>query len=347
MDDDEIRNALGKLSSPPAPTTANFEEIMRRARRGRARWLGVALVVALVAGPAAGVLIGLGLGDDGSPVTVASGSAQRPRRDTATPPVTASASGSMSAPALMGPGGEPKLVPLFVRTTADGIAIRAYRSDVPSPGPMEGLGKTSGQVPCPDGATCGAPAMPMPVMPEECFPSAMLRAELSNEAAVEPGFLSVSKLAADQAVAVIQASFFGVQEGSPTGWVAVNTSDAVSTVRVRFGDGTVDEMAPVQGYAVLAHKIAPPAQPDPSAGPEAFRKSMLPLGTVEALNGAGGVVATAALTDAGAPRPACMEPPPLPAPQPTVGTPPGAGAVGGGQPTVTLTVPAPPLTTAG
>jgi hypothetical protein len=346
MDDHEIRDALGKTVPAPAPTPDTFEAILRRAQRGRARLLGIALVVALVGGPAAGVLVGLNIDDGGKPVTVASGDRRNTRRDAATPPPpTATASGSASearvAPFL---GGESKLVQLFTRTAADGISIRAYRADLPSPDATKGIAQTSGQVPCPQGATCSS-AQAMPVLPDECSPVAILRAELSNEAAVEPGFLSISKLGPDQAVAVIQASYFGVQEGSPAAWVAVHTSDAVAIVRVRFADGTVDQMAPVQGYAVLAHQTAPPAQPDPSADPEAFRKSMLPEGTVEALDGAGSVVATAALTDAGAPRAACMETP-LPTPLLPDGAPPGAGAVGGGQPTVTLTVPAPPVTTA-
>lgn len=324
MDDDEIRDALANAASPPPPTADNFEAIMRRAHRGRARWLGVALVVALVAGPAAGVLVGLNLDDGGKPVTVATGSSQGARRDTAKPtPETATASGAASGSASVSSGGAgfafatgPALTPLFVRTTADGIAVRAYLGDITPPEPPK--------VACPDGAPC--PILPSTALPADCFPSAMLRAELSNQAAVEPGFVSIPKLAPDQAVGVVQAGFFGVQEGSPAAWATVHTTDAVATVRVRFADGTVDEMTPVQGYAVLAHQTPAPPPPDPSAGPEAFKKSMLPEGTVEGLDASGAVVATAALTDQVAPSAPCTMPEPVPAPAPPQAVPPVTAA---------------------
>jgi hypothetical protein len=381
MDDDEIRDALGDVAAAPAPSTESFEAILRRSKQSRARLLGVALVVALVVGPGAGLLIGLNIDDGKTPVTVASGSAQDSRRDAASAneaPGTATSSASAVGSVGMAFAGGSKLEPLFTRTTADGIAIRAYRADVPvatdMPATVTGGPPNSVTVECAKGAPCPLPgpattpgpgaasgsasgpttgsaiaAEPgsMPAGSPECLPTAMLRAELSNQAAVDPGFVSVSKLAPDQAMAVVQTSFFGIEEGSPVEWVAVHTTDAVATVRVRFGDGNTDEMAPVQGYAVLAHQTAAPTPPDPTADPEAFRKAMAPQGTVEGLDGSGAIVTTADLgapPAEAAPDGPCAMAPPLPAPAPD-GYVPGPVPAQGSAPAVTILSP-PPATTA-
>ena len=47
---------------------------------------------------------------------------------------------------------------------------------------------------------------------------------------------------------------FGVVEGDPVWWVAVEVGTEVTSVRVTFPDGATDEMAPVGGVAVLAHQ---------------------------------------------------------------------------------------------
>ncbi|HUQ62559.1 MAG TPA: hypothetical protein VM121_02250 [Acidimicrobiales bacterium] len=383
MDDNEIRDALGKVAPAPPPATNDFEAILARAKRGRAQWLGLALVVALVAGPAAGLLVGLNIDDGKNPVTVASGNDQGSRRDAAVAPETSTASGSASAVAGSAGGffGSEKLTPLFKRTTADGIAIRAYRSDmdVAALDQRAGLDQ-SVVIDCAADAPCPLPAKPE--LPDECLPTAMLRAELSNDAAVEPGYMSVNKLTADQSMALTQSGYFGVSEGSPAAWTGVHTSDAVSKVRVTFADGAVDEMAPVEGYSVLAHQIAPPPQPQPQpqpapapqpapsdtpnaaspsdatqasppVDPEEFRKATLPGGTVEALDASGAVMATTSLTDAGAPVASCMVAPPAPGPFPIPApdqVPAGGGVVPGERPAATIepfpAAPAPPVTTA-
>jgi hypothetical protein len=70
---------------------------------------------------------------------------------------------------------------------------------------------------------------------------------------------------------------FGGAEGTPALWVAVRTGPGVSTVRLRLPSGATDEMAPVEGVAVLAHGTTKPP----------------PDGTVvEALDGSGKVIAS-------------------------------------------------------
>jgi hypothetical protein len=50
-----------------------------------------------------------------------------------------------------------------------------------------------------------------------------------------------------------QTGVFGTQEGQPVGWIAIHTSDpSVATVTSAFSAAPSDQMAPIDGYAVLA-----------------------------------------------------------------------------------------------
>ncbi len=76
-------------------------------------------------------------------------------------------------------------------------------------------------------------------------------AELSNaEAVTQTGSpaLPLEGPAANRAEAP-----FGQAEGSPVSAWVLQTNDQVTSVRAAWPDGTVDEMTPVQGWAVVAH----------------------------------------------------------------------------------------------
>jgi hypothetical protein len=95
---------------------------------------------------------------------------------------------------------------------------------------------------------------------------------------------------------------FGVAEGDPVWWVAVEVGPDVTSVQMTFPDGVSDQMAPVDGIAVLAHRVSA-AVASASSGPDVVR------GTLEVLGSAGSVVATV-------PIPQQSTPPPGPTPVP-------------------------------
>jgi hypothetical protein len=105
-----------------------------------------------------------------------------------------------------------------------------------------------------------------------------------------------------------------VQEGDPVWWVAVEVDSTVTSVRMTFPDGSTDQMAPVNGIAVLASHVTPAAAAAGS-GPYTVR------GTLELLGADGGVVKTVTLPEAAGPGP-------VPVPVPL------QGGVGRGAPTV-------------
>src|SRR5439155_21206666 len=143
---------------------------------------------------------------------------------------------------------------LFTRTTADGIVIRAYRSDPPplpkpaapatststsvtsksgpqsapsciagSPPPVEPpRAPSTGNQGGPSAHVSAEPPCAQPPMPVPCTPTPTLLAELSNAAAVSQGFASLGDTPTDP-VTRLSDGFFGVVEGSPATWVAVRT----------------------------------------------------------------------------------------------------------------------------
>ncbi len=102
---------------------------------------------------------------------------------------------------------------------------------------------------------------------------------------------------------------FGVAEGDPVWWVAVEVGTDVTSVRMTFPDGTSDEMAPVGGVAVLAHRVAP-AVASAGTGPYEVR------GTLELLGAGGVVLNTVTLPE---------QPVPVPVPVPVPLSIPGSG----------------------
>jgi len=310
-------NPLAHLADPepgPPPSADTLTDIVARYRHRRTRALGAALVVALLAGPAVGFAVGRA-GHHGSGQTVATaagGGTPIPRQDTANgQSFSASwASGGMawSGP---GPGDPPRPTRLFLRDSADGIRVRAYLQDFPVVGE--------------------------PGEPAGCVPKQFLDAQVSDDAmaanAQAPLFTTTP---APDPVTVLGTQAVGEMEGSPAAVISIRTAATVARVKATFTGGGVDEMAPVDGWAVLAgHR--PPASQQQSPG------------TLTAFDAAGRVLATVDLSADQQPKmPAACSPmlppsvstdpaPPLPPspPPPTLANPSAA---------VATTVPAPTTT---
>jgi hypothetical protein len=87
---------------------------------------------------------------------------------------------------------------------------------------------------------------------------------------------------------------FGVSEGDPVWWVAVEVGADVTSVQMTFPDGASDQMAPVDGIAVLAHKVSA-AVASSGTGPDVVR------GTLQLLGSGQSVVATVTLPQTSTP----------------------------------------------
>jgi len=128
----------------------------------------------------------------------------------------------------------------------------------------------------------------------------------------------------------LSSGVFGVVEGDPVWWVAVQVGSDVSSVRMTFADGSVDQMAPVGGVAVVAHHVSA-ATVSAGAGPYEVR------GTLELLAADGSTVASVTLPE----TPPAPTPVPVPAGAPSNpgSSTPSTGANGAG---AVSSVPAPP-----
>ncbi|MGI9022156.1 MAG: hypothetical protein ACR2HV_02760 [Acidimicrobiales bacterium] len=299
-EDDDLTHLLARAADPPVATTDSFREVMVRYRKGRTRVLLAAVVAVALLGPAVGVAVGRATADNStqvatgaSPETTGTGSPVHARVD--------SSGDSVASLEGYGFGWATPAKRLFVRTTSDGVTIRAYLQENP-PGVEEAECVTSdqGSIPCPS---------PPPDCPGP--PDAQLQAGLSNDRAVDPGYVPAISAEATEPVTVLHASYFGVTEGDPAVWAAVRTGAGVEGVRVRFADGAIDEMAPVDGYAVVAHRTADaPSLPEPASSPEEWEarmKAAMPQGSVEALDANGATISTADLASASPVVPVPME----------------------------------------
>ena len=166
---------------------------------------------------------------------------------------------------------------LFVRS-ASGITIRVHQMAVgagsdggayPSFGPgIVSAGTVSG------GTVYGGTA---------CQATATLLVGLSTDEAVGQGGGGLLPTRKKPVLIYIASGAFGVVEGSPSAWVAVQTAPDVARVRVEFADGASDAMAPRKGVAVLASKVKAQLA-------QIGERSGSPLGTVEALDAHGHVL---------------------------------------------------------
>jgi len=202
------------------------------------------------------------------------------RTDPPPPPPTDSSSTSTTAPAPKTPEGPCTMPgrPGVARATANANSGSSASASASS-GSSE-----SGQVVAPPPGPDGAPgpvisgtAPPCPGAPPICKATPSVLAELSTDAAVGQGFDPIDETQPSDALSHVSLGMLGVPEGSPVVFVAVQTGPGVATARLRLPDGSTDQMAPVNGIAVLAHTTSTPK----------------PTGTVvEALDSSGKVLAS-------------------------------------------------------
>ena len=273
MDDAELGRLFADHARTPEPGPEPLRAIVARDRRARVRTLAGVAAVTLAIGAVGGTMIA---GSPPEPITeVASTDVELAsfEREQLAALVSGPAGEGQDAEHGPGPGRLGALEPLFLRTTDDGISIRAYRAQ-PPPRPA-----------CPEGQECP------PSPPPECVPAERLVPELSNSGAIGPRHpLPVFAEPSGTALGVVHTGVFGVLERSPAQWLAVVAGPEVSVVKVAFADGSGDEMAPVDGYAVLARAIEVPELP---AGTDAAPGRPRLAGTVEGLDAAGAVVGRA------------------------------------------------------
>jgi hypothetical protein len=173
--------------------------------------------------------------------------------------------------------GGPGMKRTFVRTTADGVTVRGFEMTPPD----------------------------VPAAAKPCLVFPVFQSELSTT-----GMASGSPFPVFDTSGPLSGSvgLIGQAEQSPV-WVATTHSGTgITLVRAHFSDGSTDEMAPVNGWAVLAHGAATAAA---KTGPA--------TATVEGLDGQGKVVATQQLDEGGKQNfkpPAGCVPPPLVCPPP-------------------------------
>jgi hypothetical protein len=235
--EDELRDSLRRRAASVDAQPDLDDVVERTAHRDRRtrRLLTTGLVVALIAGPLAGFAIGRA--DDRGGSDVATGGGRE---------FAATAGDAPQSSLAVGVGGP--LEKLFFRTSADGVEIRAYRSaptatDLPAPA-------------CGPGEPCPAPECSQTVTTE-----AMITGELSTDAAVAVATGSAGETSGDDPdLSVSSGSWgsFGVAEAAPARWVIASVNESVVRVRATFPGGTVDEMEPVDGVAILASRVADP-----------------------------------------------------------------------------------------
>jgi len=191
---------------------------------------------------------------------------------------------------------------LFTRTSGDGVTIRVYRLAATDIG--------CGPVP-----VSGGPVSPAP----SCVSSQQVSIEMSDATAVGLGDLGWSVASPSSTgsspstqLQSTSAGAFGVAEGDPVWWVAIQVGPEVAKAEVTFADGSTDEMAPVDGVVVLADHVSVVATSDPDSV----------TGSVELFDGSGAVLSTLPLPQQQVP----VLPVPVPSPGPVVN---GSGAGAG------------------
>ncbi|MDQ3462401.1 MAG: hypothetical protein M3471_05120 [Actinomycetota bacterium] len=272
MDDNELGRLLANQVEAPEPSAESLRAIVARDRRMRLRTFAAAVATTL----AVGVVIG---GNRPEPDPAQGQSTEVASADLELASFESDQLAALDAvavdPGQDAPSGRDSIRPepldqLFLRTTGDGVAVRAYRHQV------------VGRAPCPEGQECP------PSPPVECLPSELLLAELSNSGSIGPRHpLPVFTEPQGRDLDLLHSGVFGGRERSPAQWVAVLTGPDVALVRATFAGGSVDEMAPVDGYSVLARGID--LSDVPAGGADAPLRLRLAV-TVESLDASGSVV---------------------------------------------------------
>lgn len=277
---------------------------------------GIAVFAAVVVLGGAGA--GLAMGHSGKERSDSHGSltdTPGPRTltigQTASPGVAGSAAGSVGSCPNVPVSSSSEVgsdVHVFTRSTSDGVTIRVYQvREVAGCAFADNEGGTSSSsaatsttgysIEMSTSASVGQGDLDT-LPPASVCPTTSTTTTSSPPAPSEP--------------AAMDSGAFGTLEGAPVWWVGVLVGSEVSAVEVKFSDGYVDQMAPIDGVAVLANQVTPTA-----AGSDPYQVT----GTLTLLDSTGTVVATVALPN----------PTPIPQPVVTPPTPPaqGAGAVGG------------------
>src|SRR5437868_8520211 len=145
--DEQQPQPYDDIAAAGAPATPDaLRSIVARHQRARTRTLGIALAIALVAGPIAGWAVGHA-GGGGQQVATGS-SPDKSNAGAPSAPNAPAAGGSAGAFAYPG-ANPPKATHLFTRTTSDGITIRAYRIDPPTAPPTASTPPKAQQSICP------------------------------------------------------------------------------------------------------------------------------------------------------------------------------------------------------
>ena len=193
--------------------------------------------------------------------------------------------------------GGPAMTKKFVRTTTDGVSIRGYEWD-----------GSKGMSP-----SCGV------------FLGFQAEVSTADIVGVGSAFVGSSNTAPFTSISPMT---LGDIEKAPVRVVTVKTGAGVAQVRVTFADGKTDQMAPVDGWSVLASKL-----PAANAGKEEND-------TVQALDSSGQVVATQSTYQAPPAKPIVPDTAVVPKPLlPPVITGPGSTKSGGPQSTTIVPPP--------
>ena len=234
--------------------------VARAGRRMRLRAGALAGAVSLVVGGGAGYAIST-TGGSGNQVVATSKAAGG--NTAAAAPSASQASGETPSYAV---GGTSKFTRLFTRQ-ANGVDIRAFLVESPLMVPLGAAGSTASP---------------------SCSTVSRLQAELSTPdmVAVAGGGGFVGQQSG-QNIIDVEPQLVGAAEGDQVSVVVVLTGPAVAEVRMTFATGKTDEMAPREGWSVLA-------APDPSL--QSGKTAATTLGTLTALGQAGATLATQAIT---------------------------------------------------
>jgi len=168
-------------------------------------------------------------------------------------------------------GADAKLV--FVRDAGSGIRIRVHDADVSRGFGPQFVGPGGVFFAGGPGPGSGSAA---------CQPRRSLLVGLSTDAAVGQGGGWLLARRNTPALVFVTSGGFGVTQGEPVVWVALQTSKRVASVRADFAGGDADEMKPTDGIAVLASKLRA------NLGRSAEQTG--PLGKVRALDADGQVI---------------------------------------------------------
>ncbi len=193
--------------------------------------IAAAVIAALLIGSLGGFAVGRGSAPKAHQLAAARGASDG---GTTTTTVTFAQADAVSSGGFAPEYRPPTMQRLFIRTGADGVVLRGY---VASYG-----GQMYEKAGCDANNWCPPP---------ECVSSDQFLGELSNDAAV--GQTGAGPMPLHAPAELRSQLFFGEPEGAQvTGWV-IEANDTITNVRATWPDGFVDEMAPQQGWAMVAH----------------------------------------------------------------------------------------------